>query len=298
MKWKKLLVKKAIVGRIPFADTLRIFKRKIFGYPPNANNMELTIKNYERIKSEIEKLKMPIKNSTILEIGSGWFPTIPILFARDGAKKIIMSDLNIHMDEITFRETVAYLKKSFPDDDYIQSLTGFASLPIDYLVPFNASNLKDKSLDVIVSNTVLEHIPKSDIYNLFASLRPKIADDGKMVHLVDHSDHFEHYDKSISRINFLTWSLERHALINYLIKDGENRMRHHEYHQLFMDSGYDVVNERIDLDEKTLEIVETLDLVYPYSKMRPEQLSVLTSIYSLKTSQCNKFSRRKKSATD
>ncbi|MDL2123527.1 MAG: class I SAM-dependent methyltransferase [Deltaproteobacteria bacterium] len=194
-----------------------------------------------------------------------------------------MSDLNIHMDEITFRETAAYLKERFSDDNYIQNITGFASLPIDYLAPFNASNLNDKSLDVIVSNTVLEHIPRSDIYNLFSSLRPKIADNGKMVHLVDHSDHFEHYDKSISRINFLTWSEERHALINYLIKDGENRMRHHEYHQLFMDSGYDVVNEETDLNKKTLEIVETFNLVYPYSKMRPEQLAVLTSIYSLKT---------------
>ncbi|MDL2123528.1 MAG: hypothetical protein LWX51_10690 [Deltaproteobacteria bacterium] len=74
MRWKKLLVKKAIVGRLPFADNLREFKRKIFGYPPNADNMELTIKNYEHIKSEIEKLGTPIKDSTILEIGSGWFP--------------------------------------------------------------------------------------------------------------------------------------------------------------------------------------------------------------------------------
>lgn len=283
MNWKQILVKKAIVVRLPFANKLREIKRKIFGYPPDAANLKLTIINYERIKSAIEKTGASIQDSTILEIGSGWFPAIPILLARDGAKKVFMSDLNIHMDEITFRETAAYLKNRFPDDNYIQSLTDFASLPIDYLAPFHVSMLGDKSLDIVMSNTVLEHIPRSDIYNLFSSLRPKVIDNGVMVHLVDHSDHFEHFDKSVSKINFLTWNEEKHALINYLIKDGENRMRHHEYQQVFVDSGYEMVTEKTDLNQKTLELVETLDLVYPYKKMRPEQLAVLTSIYSLRT---------------
>ena len=71
-------------------------------------------------------------------------------------------------------------------------------------------------------------------------MRPKIADGGRMVHLVDHSDHFEHQDKSISRVNFLTWTEEQHALVNYLVGDGENRMRHHEYPPLFEDAGFEL----------------------------------------------------------
>jgi hypothetical protein len=103
-----------------------------------------------------------------------------------------------------------------------------------------------------------------------------------MVHVVDHSDHFEHCDKSISKINFLTWSEERHALVNFLIKDGENRMRHHEYYQIFEDAGYELVNEQTILDQKTLQLVEELNLVYPYSIMRPEDLAVVASIYTLR----------------
>ena len=282
MKWKKMLVKKALVGRIPFDDKLRQIKRKIFGYPPNAGFIEQTIRNYERIKSSLERSEGSLNGSTILEIGSGWFPTIPILLARDGAKKIFMSDLNVHMDDITFRATLAYLKESFPNDEFIKNIKDFSSLPIEYLTPFNSSVLADKSLDLVMSHQVLEHIPKSDIYNLFSSLRPKVSDRGIMVHMVDHCDHFWHYDKSISRINFLTWNEEKHALINYLIKDGENRMRHHEYYQVFIDSGFEVFNEEINLHKETLEKIKMLDLVYPYSKMLPEQLAVLSSIYVLK----------------
>jgi len=156
-------------------------------------------------------------------------------------------------------------------------------LPIQFLAPFSAAELPDKSIDIVISNTVLEHIPKSDLFDLFSSLRPKIADNGIMVHLVDHSDHFEHHDKSISRINFLTWNEQKHALINYLIKDGENRLRHHEYRQLFEDADYQLTDESSDVDKRTLELIENLELVYPYSKMTPKQLATVTSIYSLRT---------------
>ena len=284
MNWKNLLIKKAIVGRIPFADGLRKIKRVLFGYPPNAGNMKLAIKNFERFKAAIEKAGVSIEGATILEIGSGWFPTLPILFLRAGAKKIVMTDLNLHMDNITFHETVAFLKKQFPEDNYIQNIGELSTLPIDYLAPFTISAIADGSLDIISSNNVLEHIPKNDLYRLFSALRPKLSKSGIMVHLIDHSDHFEHHDKSISKIQFLTWSEEKHALINYLIKDGENRMRHHEYHQIFSDAGFDMIDEQADIDEKTFNDASKLDLTYPYSKMSAEQLAVLTSIYTLKPS--------------
>jgi len=282
MNWKFLLVKKALLARIPFADQLRLIKRKIFGYPPREGNIELTIQNYERIKYLIEKSKGSLDGLTILEIGSGWFPIIPILLVRDGAKKVFMSDLNVHMDDITFRETSEYLKKRYPNDEFIKNIENFKSLPIEYLAPFNESIFPDKSLDVIMSRAVLEHISKSNIYNLFSSLYSKVSDEGIMIHLIDHSDHFEHYDKSISRIDFLTRSDEYHVFINFLIKDGENRMIHKEYHQVFIDSGFEVISEETDFNQEVFEQINNLALIYPYSKMPPEQLSILTSIYVLK----------------
>ena len=113
MSWKQLLLKKALIGRIPYADNLRKVKRRIFGYPPNVDALLLTIRSYERIKLAIEKLGIQIEGATVLEIGSGWFPIIPILLAKHGANKVLMSDLNAHMDGVTFKETAIYLKKNF-----------------------------------------------------------------------------------------------------------------------------------------------------------------------------------------
>lgn len=280
MNWKTLLIKKAIVERIPFAGRARNLKRKLFGYPPNLDYLEYTVENYTRIKNSIEKAGVDINGATILEIGTGWFPVIPILFARDGAKKLILTDLNVHMDDVTLRETITFLKNRFPEDAFFRNISELSDLPFEYLAPFNSSDLDDNYIDIATSHLVLEHIPESDIYNVFSSLRPKIKSSGTCVNLVDHSDHFEHYDKSISRIEFLTWNEEKHARINYLIKDGENRLRHHEYIQIFADSGFEVIHEEKDVDQKTLETVQSLDLAYPYSKMDAEQLAILTSVYT------------------
>ncbi len=284
MNWKLQILKKTITERLPFKDKLRLVKRKLFGYPPNPSNIDLTLRNYSRIKEVARQNGLNFKNSVVLEIGSGWFPTIPIMLSLEGAKKIFMSDLNPHMDEITFTETTKYLKLQFPKDKKIQGLNSFNDLPINYLAPLKVEEIDDSSLDIVISRTVLEHIPKKGLTNLFSALQPKMAKHGIMIHLIDHSDHFEHKDKSISRINFLTWSVRKHAFINYLIKDGENRMRHHEYKPLFENSGYEVIDEIAEINKESLEISKTLNLSYPFANMTSEQLAILTSIYVLRPS--------------
>ncbi len=284
MNWKLQILKKTITERLPFKDKLRLVKRKLFGYPPNPSNIDLTLRNYSRIKEVARQNGLNFKNSVVLEIGSGWFPTIPIMLSLEGAKKIFMSDLNPHMDEITFTETTKYLKLQFPKDKKIQRLNSFDDLPIKYLAPLQVEEIDDSSLDFVISRTVLEHIPKKGLINLFSALQPKMAKHGIMIHLIDHSDHFEHKDKSISRINFLTWSVRKHAFINYLIKDGENRMRHHEYKPLFENSGYEVIDEIAEINKESLEISKTLNLSYPFANMTSEQLAILTSIYVLRPS--------------
>ena len=282
MSWKILAIKKAVKKRLPLADSLRKVKRNIFGYLPNTSNLEATIRSYEKIKKSLVDMDSGIEGATVLEIGSGWFPVLPILMARDGAKKILMSDLNVHMDEVTFQETTKFLRQQFPDDLYIQELSSFSALPIEYMAPFEPSQLEDGTVDIILSHNVLEHIPKSDLFNLFAALRSKISESGAMIHQVDHSDHFEHYDKNISKVNFLLWSHKKHAYINCLVGDGENRLRHHEYYEVFKSSGYEVIDEQFEVDSTALAELENLNLASPYSNMKYSDLAVLSSVYLIK----------------
>jgi hypothetical protein len=102
-----------------------------------------------------------------------------------------------------------------------------------------------------------------------------------MLHLVDHSDHLEHTDKNLSKINFLCWSERKHSFVNRLIGDGENRLRDHEYPPLFQSAGYRVVFSTSQVHQATRDRVTTLPLVEPYTHMTPDQLATLSSTYVL-----------------
>lgn len=279
MDWRLRVAKQAVVGRIPFGEGLRRLKRRLFGYAPDPGNMRSTLANFEQMKAAFEAQGRTFNDATVLEIGTGWFPTIPILLSLCGAKRVLMSDLVPHMDEVTFASTLRFLRQARPDNARLAALSRLEELPLTYLAPFDVSAIPDQSVDAVVSRTVLEHIPEHVLIDLMKALRPKLRKDGLMVHLIDHSDHLEHVDRSISKINFLTWSEKKHAMVNHLTREGENRLRHHEYQRVFDTAGYRVVAADAEVHQPTLELAKDLPLVGPYRDMTAEQLAILSSLY-------------------
>jgi hypothetical protein len=280
MDWRLKVIKQSLLIRIPFGQTLRRVKRKYFGYEPNPNNLQDTLSYFFHMEEVLRGMNRSFEGATVLEIGSGWFPTIPIMLGVGGAKRILMSDLNPHMDAVTFASTLRFLKRAMPSNRCLQGVNNIDDLPISYLAPFDTDVIPDGSIDCVISRTVLEHIPSHDIYQLLTALRSKLSPSGLMMHLVDHSDHFEHSDKSISKINFLTWSGRKHAVINFLTREGENRMRHHEYPPLFEMAGYRVTST-FQVHESTRVQARSLHLAPPYASMSADQLATLSSVYVL-----------------
>lgn len=281
MNWQLQVLKIAITSRLPFGQMLRRLKRRMFGYEPNASNIHSTLASFEHMTAVLKAGGRQFENSTVLEIGSGWFPIVPIMLCLNMAKHVLMSDITPHMDSVTFDATIKFLRNTFPDDQRLNNIHQLADLPISYLSPFSIDQVHDASLDYVISRAVLEHIPPKDIESLLAALRTKMKPNGLMVHIVDHSDHLGHIDNSISRVNFLTWSISRHATINALLKGGENRLRHHEYPAIFERTGFKVISADGQIHQQTLERIPSLRLAEPYANMPFEQLAVLQSTYVL-----------------
>lgn len=281
MGWRTAVAKRAILGRMPFGNEIRRAKRRLFGYEPDATNLASTLSHLAEMEAVLRSQRRSFAGATILEIGSGWFPTIPVMLVIGGAKKVFLSDLTPHMDAVTFSATLRFLSAHDPACSHLLTEKAFEDFPLTYLAPFRIHDVPDGSLDFIISRTVLEHIPKVDLKKLWLDLRVKLRSDGLMLHYIDHSDHLEHSDKSISKVNFLTWSVRKHAFINWLTKGGENRLRHHEYRQIFEDSGYDIVSTSTRLHEPTRAIINDLPLAEPFREMTPEEIAILSSLYVL-----------------
>jgi hypothetical protein len=281
MDWRLKVATQAVLNRVPFGQALRRLKRRHFGYGPDDANLRETLVHLAQMKAALEAQGRTFEGATVLEIGSGWFPTIPIMLALGGAEQVLMSDLNRHMDEVTFAATLRFLRRVMPSNSSLEAIGALTDLPIRYLAPFDVDEIQDGSLDVVVSRTVFEHIPPNDLLRLLKGLRPKLAAGGLMVHLIDHSDHLEHTDKSISKINFLTWSTSKHAFIYFLMQGGENRLRHHEYQGLFEVAGFEVLSASAQIHQPTRQLATTLPLAPPYAALSPDQLAALSSIYVL-----------------
>ena len=103
-----------------------------------------------------------------------------------------------------------------------------------------------------------------------------------MVHVVDHSDHLEHGDRSISKLHFLTLTPAQYGRIRWLLRhEGESRLRHSDYPPLFERAGYRVLQATPEVHEPTRLQLATLPLVSPWRERPPEDLAALQSTYVL-----------------
>lgn len=123
----------------------------------------------------LEAIGRTFEGATVLEIGSGWFPTIPIMLALGGAMRVLMSDLNPHIDNVTFAATLRFLKGIMPTNSRLNAITRLDDLPIAYLAPFDINTIANGTVDFVISRTVLEHIPSNDLTHLLKALRPKLC---------------------------------------------------------------------------------------------------------------------------
>ena len=158
MRWYLKVVKQTALTRIPFGAAIRKVKRKYFGYEPNSANLVSTLENLEELESALSTVGRSFNGAVILEIGSGWFPVIPIMLSFKGIKHIFMTDLRPHMDVVTFQSTLRFLKKTCPENQRLQAVSRLEDLPVTYVSPFDASKISDASIDLVISRTVLEHI--------------------------------------------------------------------------------------------------------------------------------------------
>lgn len=114
---------------------------------------------------------------------------------------------------------------------------------IQYLAPYDMrkTDFDSDSFDLCISTNTLEHIPASDIRDIFIELLRILKSDGGVSAMIDYSDHYAHSDGSIGRLNYLRFSQsdwEKHNHSNHY----QNRMRNDHYLRIFQSIGFSVAD--------------------------------------------------------
>lgn len=225
-------------------------------------------------------------NYTALELGTGWYPIVPIGLFLSGAGKVITLDIAALMNEERMFNTLdkfkeyyksGKLKHYIPDLDkpryewlvdithsrYMSLDEILSSLNIEYRIE-DARNriLPAESVDLINSNNVFEHIYPDILTDILKEFKRILTNDGIMSHFIDMSDHFAHLDKAITPYNYLQFTEGQWATIDNSVQP-QNRMRINQHREIINRNGFKIVSEENRPGD--LNQLQTLTLASPFN---------------------------------
>lgn len=286
---RSMVLKSAMKAVLPFQVQLRRIKRRMWPYQDNPDNSR------HALRQGLEQIRLLKEagirlDGTVLEFGSGWLPIIPLLFHLSGARHLILTDLERLMDDQTITRARQVILDNLPavgatldlDESALMARLAGPFEP-DYFVPWDSRAQPSQSVDIIVSRAVLEHVPSAALRHVLPDFDRILRPGGAMCHIIDNSDHWEHKDKTLSRVNFLRyedglfWKL---ACLN--TQAYQNRLRHSDYSDLFEAYGWTVAAAEGTPDEKCLRDLETLPLASSFRDRDPRDLAILTSGFVLR----------------
>jgi SAM-dependent methyltransferase len=245
----------------------------------------------------MQKLGVRPQNLDYVEVGTGWFPTLPICYRLAGARSCRTFDVVRHLNpKMTFRmlrrienHLPAIAEGSLrPLEDVKAAYAGLCNTKtadqllrgagIEYFAPHDAAatGLPDASVDVVYSNSVLEHVPADAILRIMRETRRILRKGGLAVHSANCGDHYAYFDRGITQVNYLTyperqWSKWNNRLLY------QNRLRPSDFLDLAEQSGLRIVLDGSRPDPKMLSVLPTLTIAPEFRRYPPEQLATTTA---------------------
>jgi SAM-dependent methyltransferase len=297
MRWQvKCLIDNA-KALVPFHAQLRQLKGRLRPFQPDVADDLRTIEQGIRQVQWVDG-ERPVKGATVLEIGSGWQPLIPTLYALAGATRVFLTDLRVLLRPDTFHAALRALRLRrqvildginvdpqvldywLREDTSISVERRLEELHLVYLAPCDCrrTTLPSGSLDVITSRACLEHIPPEVLHDIFRESGRLLRRGGLACHWIDPSDHWEHQDKRLSRVNFLKYSdaLFRLTSINGL--NYQNRLRHPEYVDMLRQTGFRLVRQDRQVDEASLRSLSSMRVAKRFRRFSAEDLATVDSL--------------------
>jgi hypothetical protein len=223
---------------------------------------------------------------------------IPILFFLCGAQRVVLADLHRLCCDATFATAITALRRNRNKivgglglnpqavDRYLESaprniVDGFREFHLEYLAPCDCTRLPipNGSIDVVYSRSVLEHVQPGVIEGIFLESKRILAESGVACHFIDPSDHWEHNDKNISRINFLRYTdaVFRWTYLNPL--NYHNRLRHSEYARILRHAGFEILKEERFVDPRAVEFASRRRLARQFQTFALEDLATVDSFF-------------------
>lgn len=207
---------------------------------------------------------------TVLELGTGWCPVVPLGLWLCGLARVDTCDLRLMVRTpvlerlratlLQWQETgqlQAHLPglrparvqalRDLPPGDALSPAAWLARLDIHWHpLPVRGP------AELLISNNTFEHIPAGELDPLLGQLWAAVAPGGVMSHYIDLVDHYAYTDPRLSRFHFLRYSPRQWAWYQSRFQV-QNRLRLPQYTARYQQAG-------IPLDQVHCERGEAAEL--------------------------------------
>jgi len=205
-----------------------------------------------------QKYGQPTPDRQILELGTGWYPIVPLLFyvseggqvtsidiqswmSRDSAISAIdrlfewkrngqLAEVFSHPQSESRWETLDTIRRA-PEKQTLSSIAGQIGLTL-VQGDVRTVDLSGKQFDLICSNNTFEHIYPEVLTGILERFKTLVKSGGVMSHFIDMTDHFAHFDQQITVYHFLRFSASSWRWIDNSIQP-QNRMRFPQYLDMY-----------------------------------------------------------------
>lgn len=294
----KAVVQKSI-SFLPFSHKINYLFQKYITKGISLNNelVQNKLTSAQEHIAAFQKYKSENSGYTVSELGTGWFPFVPMCLYLNGATQINTFDLSRLLNKenvLATAKKITELHKNNVLQKYFQVIPDrintlehiltmstvenmLSACSIHYHVgDASDSKLPNQSQDLIVSNNVFEHIPESVLKNILGEFKRIAKKGGIMSHFIDMSDHYAHMDSSINIYNFLRFSERRWKLIDNSIQP-MNRLRINDYRALYSSLSIAITEEQNR--PGNIETLNTIMLAEKFKSLPPEEVAISHSLF-------------------
>jgi hypothetical protein len=308
MGWKTKALVQSCVAQLPEPMSNLVYFRlqRHFGNlrPSRINPTSRLLFGMEFCRQIVSHGRSP-RGADFVEVGTGWRLNLPIACWLCGARSVWTLDQNPYLQFSLIKEDLDYLRRN--QDQLLSGLWGeygelldlgrwrrllrnsptsltelSALCGINYQAPADARRtlFEDHTIDFLVSCNAFEHIPSEDLRDILLEANRITKPSGLLIHRVDHTDHFSHFDTDLSPIHFLRYTdaqWRRYAGNRYAYT---NRLREDDYVRLFGECGQEI---RAKCSQTDLGVEQLLTTGFPldarFCEKAEETLSRLTTLF-------------------
>ena len=297
--WRLKGVIQKVLSALPGGTRINDGLQRAFGELRDpAANFDAKVRDWLGLMALLRAAGIPsVAGRELLEIGTGWYPTSPLLFALAGARTCHTYDISRHLSgEMTRRlllqlenhlDAVAAAADRDPADvralyrrllDTRTDADLLGTAGIVYHAPADATRttLPDGSIDVVFSNSVLEHVEPALLPGLLRESRRLVGARGVSLHAVACNDHYAHFDRAISFVHYLQFDARQWRKWNNAL-NYQNRLRAPDFIAAAREAGLEIVHEERAVRPGSREALAAMRVAPEFASYAAEDL-VATSV--------------------